>query len=104
MIAVGQVIAKDAGVKIGEGYRPMTPVGGRRVQQRPSGVFPVIVLIFFILSLFTRTGRRMLPFVLLMLLSGRGGGGGFGGGFGGGGFSGGFGGGLSGGGGAGRSF
>ena len=49
----------------------------------------------------TRTGREMLPWILLMVLSGggRGGGsGGFGGGFGG------FGGGMSGGGGAGRGF
>jgi uncharacterized protein len=103
MIAVGQVIAKDAGVTIGEGYTPKAPAGSRRMQRRPFGVFPIIVFIFLILSLFTRTGREMLPFVLLMMLSGRGGGG-FGGGFGGGGFSGGFGGGMGGGGGAGRSF
>lgn len=103
MIAVGQVIAKDAGVTIGEGYTPKAPAGSRRMQRKPFGVFPIIVFIFLILSLFTRTGRQMLPFVLLMMLSGRGGGG-FGGGFGGGGFSGGFGGGLGGGGGAGRSF
>lgn len=104
MIAVGQVIAKDAGVTIGEGYAPRASAGNRQMQRRPFGVFPIIVLIFFILSLFTRTGRDMLPFILLMALGGRGGGGGFGGGFGGGGFSGGFGGGLGGGGGAGRSF
>ena len=104
MIAVGQVIAKDAGVTIGEGYTPKAPVGNRRMQRKPFGAFPIIVFIFLILSLFTRTGREMLPFVLLMMLSGRGGGGGFGGGFGGGGFSGGFGGGLGGGGGAVRSF
>ena len=103
MIAVGQVIAKDAGVTIGEGYTPKAPAGSRGMQRRPFGVFPIIVFIFLILSLFTRTGREMLPFILLMALSGRGGGG-FGGGFGGGGFSGGFGGGLGGGGGAGRSF
>jgi len=103
MIAVGQVIAKDAGVTIGEGYTPKAPAGSRGMQRRPFGAFPIIVFIFLILSLFTRTGREMLPFVLLMMLSGRGGGG-FGGGFGGGGFSGGFGGGLGGGGGAGRSF
>jgi len=106
MIAVGQVIAKDAGVTIGTGAGSATPVQGRRMQRRPFGIFPLLVFIFFIFSLFTRTGRDMLPFVLLMMLGGRGGGG-FGGGFGGGGFSGGFGGfggGLSGGGGAGRSF
>lgn len=103
MIAVGQVIAKDAGVTIGEGYTPKAPAGSRGMQRRPFGAFPIIVFIFLVLSLFTRTGREMLPFVLLMMLSGRGGGG-FGGG---GGFSGGFGGfggGMGGGGGAGRSF
>ncbi len=103
MMAVGQVIAKDSGVNLGEGYIPGAPAGSRTMQQRPFGVFPIIVFIFLILSLFTRTGREMLPFILLMVLSGRGGGG-FGGGFGGGGFSGGFGGGMGGGGGAGRSF
>lgn len=106
MIAVGQVIAKDAGVTIGEGTASGGPVSRRNMQRRPFGIFPLLVFIFFIFSLFTRTGREMLPFLLLMSLSGRGSGG-FGGGFGGGGFSGGFGGfggGLSGGGGAGRSF
>ena len=75
MIAVGQVIAKDAGVTIGEGYTPKAPADSRRMQRRPFGVFPIIVFIFLILSLFTRTGREMLPFILLMALSGRGGGG-----------------------------
>ncbi len=102
MLAVGQVIAKDAGVKIGEGYRP-AQVRGRQVQRRGSGLFSLIFLLFIFLSLFTRTGRSMLPILLLMGLSGGrgssfGGGGGFSGGFGG------FGGGLSGGGGAGRGF
>jgi len=105
MAAVGQVIAKDAGVTIGEGYRPRAPAQTRRVQRRGSGIFPLLIFLFFLFSLFSRRGRGMLPLLLLMGMSG---GGGFGGSrFGGGGFSGGFGGfggGLSGGGGASRGF
>lgn len=104
MVAVGQIVAEDAGVKIGEGYRP-APVSTRRVQRRGTGIFPILFLLFLIFSMFSRRGRGMLPFLLLMGLTGRRSS--FGGGFGGGGFSGGFGGfggGLSGGGGAGRGF
>jgi len=102
MIAVGQVIAKDAGVKIGEGYQPRVPARTRMVSRRGSGIFPLLFLILLMFSMFSRRGRGMLPLLLLMGIAGRGssfgGGGGFSGGFGG------FGGGLSGGGGAGRGF
>lgn len=104
MIAVGQVVAEDAGVKIGEGYRP-APVRTRSGQRRGTGIFPILFLLFFMFSMFSRRGRGMLPLLLLMGMTGRRSS--FGGGFGGGGFSGGFGGfggGLSGGGGAGRGF
>ncbi len=102
MAAAGQIIAQDAGVTIGEGYRP-TPARTRQVQRRGAGAGSLLMLLFLLPFLFTRSGRRMLPFLLLMGLSGGrssgfGGGGGFSGGFGG------FGGGLSGGGGAGRGF
>ncbi len=103
MAAVSGVIAKDAGVTIGQGV----PRQQQRTAARRSGgsIIPLIVVAFFFLSLFSRRGRGLLPLVLLMGMSGRGGL--SGGGFGSGGFSGGFGGfggGLSGGGGAGRSF
>jgi uncharacterized protein len=105
MVAVGQVIAKDAGVKIGEGYQPRVPVRTRMSSRRGSGIFPLLLLVFVVFSMFSRRGRGMLPLLLLMGIAGRGSS--FGGSFGGGGFSGGFGGfggGLSGGGGAGGSF
>jgi uncharacterized protein len=104
MLAVGQIIAQDAGVKLGEGYRPL-PSRKRQVRRRGVGIFPLFFFLFFILPLFGRRRRGMLPLLLLLGMSGRGGR--FGGGFGGGGFSGGFGGfggGLSGGGGATRGF
>ena len=104
MVSVSQIIAKNAGVTIEEGYQPEVPQGqsaGRRDSGSFSFFFLLFFLIFFILPLFMRRGIRGLYY-------GRGfGGGGFGGGFGGGGFSGGFGGfggGLSGGGGASRGF
>jgi len=99
MLACGGDLAEDAKVQL-------TGVPGfYRSAARPEkkGVNILGILFFLIAAavlLGTRTGREMLPWILLMVLSGggRGGGGGFGGGFGG------FGGGMSGGGGAGRSF
>jgi len=103
MIAVGQVVARDAGLTIGGGYRVEKSQTSYR-RKGGGGILPLLFFIFVIFSLFGRR-RGMLPLLLLMGMSGRGGS--FGGGFGGGGFSGGFGGfggGLSGGGGAGRGF
>ena len=95
MLAVGQVIAKDAGITLGDGYQPIPA----KQQKRPGGMglFPVLFLfiIFFIMS---RRRGSILPLLILSGMSGRGGGGGFSGGFGG------FGGGMSGGGGASRGF
>lgn len=100
MLACGAYIAKDKGVQL-------TGVAGPyRTKARPQNkgfniVWVIILIIAAIVLLGTKTGRSMLPWILLLLLSsgGRGGGGGgFGGGFGG------FGGGASGGGGAGRDF
>jgi uncharacterized protein len=100
MYACSAYIAKDANVQLTGSPAPYRT--STRVQQK--GV-NVIGIIFFLIAaavlLGTRTGREMLPWLLLIFLSGgRGGGGdgGFGGGFGG------FGGGRSGGGGAGGSF
>ena len=102
LIAVGTVIAKDAGVTIGEGYQLKKPLQPRR-QQRGSGLGAILLLVLIIIFALTPMGRAMLPWLLLSALSGgRGSGGGFGN-FGGGGF-GGFGGGMSGGGGASRDF
>ena len=95
-------IAKDAGVDL-TGVAPLYRPSSRPA---PQG-FNLPALIFFLIAaavlLGTKQGRRMLPWILLLLATsgGRSGGargGGFGGGFGG------FGGGMSGGGGAGRSF
>ncbi|MHB8907941.1 MAG: TPM domain-containing protein [Syntrophales bacterium] len=103
LTAVSSVIAKAAGVVL---------TGARLPEQRPVrterkiGIVQVLLFLaaaFFLLG--TRQGRAMLPWLLVLLMSGGGGrrgGDGFGG-FGGGGF-GGFGGGSSGGGGAGRGF
>lgn len=100
MAAVAQVIARDAGVTISGEYRPQAQP--QRMQRRGGGIFSLLFFLFFLLALFSRRGRGMLPLLLLMGMTGRGsgfgGGGGFSGGFGG------FGGGLSGGGGAGRGF
>lgn len=104
MLACGAYIAKDAGVQL-------TGVAGPyRAKARPvnKGV-NIFGIIFFLIAaavlLGTKTGRSMLPWILLLLVSGggRGGGGGGGGGGFGGGF-GGFGGGMSGGGGAGGDY
>ena len=100
VLACGAYLAKDAKVQL-------TGVSGfyrsaARAEKKGVNVFGILLfLIAAAVLLGTRTGRQMLPWILLMLLSGsgRGGGsGGFGGGFGG------FGGGMSGGGGAGRDF
>ena len=102
MLAVGTVIARDAGVTIGQGNQLKRPVQQRR-QQRGSGWGGLLLLVLLAIFAMTPVGRAMLPWLLLSALSGgRSSGGGFGS-FGGGGF-GGFGGGMSGGGGAGRSF
>ena len=101
MLACGAYIAKDAGVQL-------TGVAGpSRTNARPEkkGINVVGIILFLIAAavlLGTRTGRQMLPWILLLLLSGSGRGGGGGGGFGGG--FGGFGGGMSGGGGAGGDY
>ena len=97
---LSSIIAKDAGVQLSGSPVPYRT--NRRVQQKGINVFGLIF--FFIaaaLLLGTKTGRTMLPWILLLFLSGGrggGGGGGFSGGFGG------FGGGGSGGGGAGGDF
>ena len=100
MLAVGQVIAKDAGVTLEDGYRPM-PVKQQK-RSRGIGLLPlsIFIIMFIIIA---RRRPELLPFLLLSGMSGRGGrygggGGGFSGGFGG------FGGGMSGGGGASRGF
>ncbi len=101
MYACSAYIAKEANVQLTGSPAPFRT--GSRAQQKGVNVLGII---FFLIAaavlLGTRTGREMLPWLLLIFLSGGRGGGGGGGGFGGG--FGGFGGGMSGGGGAGRSF
>lgn len=101
MFACGAYIAKDKGVQLTGVAAPY------RAKARPEKKgLNIFAIIFFLIAaavlLGTKTGRSMLPWILLLLVSsggrGGGGGGGFGGGFGG------FGGGGSGGGGAGRDF
>jgi uncharacterized protein len=100
MYACCAYIAKDANVQLTGSPAPYRT--SRHAQQK--GVNVVGIIFFLIAAAFllgTKTGRSMLPWLLLIFLSGGrggGGGGGFGGGFGG------FGGGGSGGGGAGRDF
>jgi uncharacterized protein len=98
--ACSAYIAKDAGVQLSGSVIPNR--GKVRAENKGIGVFGlVIILIIAALLLGTKTGRSMLPWILLLLFSGGGrggGGGGFGGGFGG------FGGGGSGGGGAGGDY
>jgi uncharacterized protein len=102
LIGVATVIASDANVSIGEKVPPQRTENTRN----EPGIGSYIILFLAIAFLLgTRQGRAMLPWILLLLLSGggsrRGGGGsfgGFGGGFGG------FGGGMSGGGGSSRGF
>jgi len=100
MYASAAYIAKDAGVSI-DGFALSSRQKARPEQKGISIFGLVIFFIAAVLLLGTKTGRSMLPWILLLLVSssGRGSGsGGFSGGFGG------FGGGGSGGGGAGRSF
>lgn len=98
--ACSAYIAKDAGVQLSG---PTTPYR-TKARGEKKGISVVAIIIFLIIAVLllgTKTGRSMLPWILLLLLSGSGrggGGGGFGGGFGG------FGGGGSGGGGGGRDF
>ncbi|HOX99803.1 MAG TPA: TPM domain-containing protein [Smithellaceae bacterium] len=99
MYACSAYIAREAGVQLSGS--PMPYRANAQLTQRKITVFEIL---FFLIAaavlLGTRRGREMLPWLLVVLMSGGrgGGGGGFGGGFGG------FGGGMSGGGGAGRSF
>jgi uncharacterized protein len=99
MYACSSYIAKDAGVELSG-----TPAPYRtKARAEKKGISVTGIIIFLIIAALligTKTGRRMLPWILLLLLSGggRGGGGGFSGGFGG------FGGGGSGGGGAGGDY
>ena len=93
-------IAKDAGVQLSGSAIPYRT----KARAEKKGISVVGIIIFLIIGallLGTKTGRSMLPWILLLLLSGSGrgsGGGGFSGGFGG------FGGGGSGGGGSDRGF
>jgi len=100
MLACGAYLAKDAKVQLTGDFSFYRSAA--RPEKKGVNVFGILLfLIAAAVLLGTRTGREMLPWILLMVLSGggRGGGsGGFGGGFGG------FGGGMSGGGGAARSF
>ena len=102
-LAVAQVIAKDAGLKL-TGQAPVKV--SKKTKSRYS-LFPIIFI--FLIFLFVSRGRGGSWLLLPLLLMGMGGGGRYGGGFGGsfGGFGGGFGGfggGMSGGGGAGGGF
>jgi len=101
VFACGAYLAKNAGVQLTGVASPY------KTKARPEkkGFNVVGIIIFLIVAavlLGTKTGRSMLPWILLLLVSGSGRGG-SGGGGGGGGF-GGFGGGMSGGGGSGRDF
>jgi uncharacterized protein len=102
MYVLSSYIAKDAHVQLSGSP---VPVRSRaRTEKKGVNIYAVIIfLIAAVLLLGTRAGRSMLPWLLLLLMSGGGrGGGGGGGGFGGG--FGGFGGGGSGGGGAGGDY
>ncbi len=102
MFACGAYIAKDAGVQL---TGVASPYGTKKARPEKKG-FNIVGIILFLIAaavlLGTKTGRSMLPWILLLLVSGSGRGGGGGGGFGGG--FGGFGGGGSGGGGAGGDY
>lgn len=105
MVAVSQVVAQDAGVKL-DLDRYGTPTAAQPSSKRGFPLFPLLFIVFIIFGLLGR-GLGFFPFFFFPWIF-MGGGGGMGGGFGGGGgFSGGFGGfggGMSGGGGAGRGF
>jgi uncharacterized protein len=104
VLSCGADLARDANVQLTGVAGPYRT--GARPEKQGINIFGILLfLIAAAVLLGTRTGREMLPWILLILLSGSGrggggagGGGGFGGGFGG------FGGGMSGGGGAGRGF
>ena len=102
LIAIATVVAKDANVAIGA----KVPSPKRAATRNKLGIGGYIILFLAIAFLLgTKQGRAMLPWILLLLMSGSGGrrgGGGFGGSFGG--SFGGFGGGMSGGGGSSRGF
>jgi uncharacterized protein len=103
MYALSSYIAKDAHIQLSDSPEPLPYRRDVRPQQRGVNVAGLIFfLIVAALLLGTRTGRSMLPWILLMFLGGGGRGGGGGDGFSGG--FGGFGGGMSGGGGAGGDF
>jgi uncharacterized protein len=99
--ACGAYVAHDAGVEL-TGVSSSTRT--RSAPENGNVNWPglIFLLIAATVLLGTKQGRRMLPWILLLLLTSGRGGGGMGGGFGGG--FGGFGGGMSGGGGAGRGF
>lgn len=104
-----QLIANEKGIPFQElvpkdQYIPLTGTTRHRRSTSPLRFLFIFIIIIFLLG--TRTGRAMLPWIILFSMGGRRsgfGGGGFGGGFGGGGF-GGFGGGMSGGGGSSGGF
>lgn len=101
VVAVASVIAKDAHVTL-TGI-PSLSRPPEMTSRRGINLFAVILtLVALVLLIGTRPGRELLPYLIMILLSGGGRGGGPGG-FGGGGF-GGFGGGFSGGGGASRDY
>ncbi len=99
--AVSFIVAQDAKVSL-SGFHEAPEKQKTRGSAGINLFSLILLLVVFSLLLGTRTGRSMLPLILLMFMFGgrgsRGGFGGFGGGFGG------FGGGMSGGGGAGRGF
>ena len=101
MYVLSSYIAKDANVELSGSPAPMKP----KARTEPKGINISSLIILLILAFFffgTKTGRSVLPWLLLLLMSGGGRGGGYSGGFGGG--FGGFGGGGSGGGGAGGDY
>jgi len=102
-LAVSEVIAGDAGVTLTGSPAPTPPP----VTRQRKGIDALTLLFLFLILiplLGTRQGRAMLPWILLLLMSGSGGRGGAASAASAGGGYGGFGGGGSGGGGAGRSF
>lgn len=101
MYVLSSYIAKDANVELSGSPAPLRP----KARTEPKGINISSLIILLILAFFffgTKTGRSVLPWLLLLLMSGGGRGGGYSGGFGGG--FGGFGGGGSGGGGAGGDY
>ncbi|MCX7982380.1 MAG: TPM domain-containing protein [Syntrophales bacterium] len=105
MEAIAAIVAKEAGVSLSGRIKEHPRVGKNKEGEGFNLVGLLFIMLMFIFFLGTRTGRRLLPWLLLFTLTNGRRGGGYSGGFGGfsGGF-GGFGGGMSGGGGAGGSF